>query len=230
MKTVRSRRLLGALTAGALTLASVGAHAQSIEDKLRSQLRTTTQTLRQLQDNQAQLHADKTTAEQQRDQALAQLKDAQTKLAAASGKSAGDAAAERALAAEKSSHAQDARQLEKYKASYEELQTASRARDAQRTQWQNESKLRDAQLLQCQAKNADLYRVGHEILDAYEHAGLGTFLASRQPFAQRARVKYDELEQRYGDALYSAKYDPAARGIGATAAVASPASGSGGAP
>nr|WKF56245.1 hypothetical protein HUO10_000695 [Paraburkholderia busanensis] len=220
MNPVRYRFAV-AVFAGVLMSWGGVAHAQSIEDKLRSQLRTTTQTLRQLQDNQAQLQADKTAAEQQRDQALAQLKDAQAKLAVTTGKSGGEASAERALATEKSSHAQDARQLEKYKASYEELLTVSRARDAQRTQAQNDVKQRDAQLQQCQAKNADLYRVGHEILDAYEHAGLGTFLASRQPFAQGARVKYDELEQRYGDALYSAKYDPAARGVAAGAAGAS---------
>ncbi|KAF1855347.1 hypothetical protein Lal_00005360 [Lupinus albus] len=52
----------------------------------------------------------------------------------------------------------------------------------------------------------ELYRVGHEILDAYEHVGIGTFFSSRQPFAQSARVKYDDLAQRYGDALYAGKH------------------------
>lgn len=208
MKTVRHATLAAGL-AGALMLSVTGAHAQSIEEKLRSQLRSTAQELRQLQDNQAQLQADKTAAEQDRDKALAQLKDAQAQLAATKGQSGAEVAAERALSAEKSSHAQDSRQLAKYKSSYEELLTASRARDAQRTQWQSEIKQSDTQLQMCKAKNTELYRVGHEILDAYEHVGFGTFMASRQPFAQGARVKYDEIEQRYGDALYSGKYDPA---------------------
>ncbi|RAS38957.1 hypothetical protein [Paraburkholderia bryophila] len=220
MKTVR-HGLLGATLAGALLLLAGSAHAQSIEDKLRTQLRATTQTLRQLQDNQAQLQADKATAEQQRDAAQAQLKEAQAQLAAAIGKSSGEAAAQRALSAEKSSHAQDAQQLAKYKSSYEELLTVSRARDAQRSQLQSDVKQRDTRLQMCQSKNADLYRVGHEILDAYEHLGFGSFFASRQPFAQSSRVKYDEIEQRYGDALYSAQYDPAARSAGASQDAAS---------
>ena len=47
----------------------------------------------------------------------------------------------------------------------------SRARDAQHTQLQKDVAARDTQLKTCQAHNAELYRVGHEILDAYEHVG-----------------------------------------------------------
>ena len=98
---------------------------------------------------------------------------------------------------------QDAKSLAKYKSSYEDLLAVSRARDAQHTQLQKDVAARDTQLKTCQAHNAELYRVGHEILDAYEHVGLGTLFSSRQPFAQSARVKYDDIAQRYGDALYA---------------------------
>ncbi|KUZ17135.1 hypothetical protein WL88_08925 [Burkholderia diffusa] len=212
------------MLAAALLLAAGGAHAQSIEDKLRSQLRSTVQELRQLQDNQAQLQADKTAAEKQRDDALAQLKTAQAQLASARGDSGAEAAAKRALAAERAGREQDARALAKYKASYEDLLAVSHARDAQHAQAQKDIAARDTQLKTCQAHNAELYRVGHEILDAYEHVGIGTFFASRQPFAQSARVKYDDIAQRYGDALYAGKYDPAARVPAATPASAAAAS------
>ncbi|KVL27089.1 hypothetical protein [Burkholderia sp. MSMB1835] len=220
MNTI-TRTMPAAAAAAALLFAAVGAHAQSIEDKLRSQLRSTVQELRQLQDSQAQLQSDKAAAEKQRDDALAQLKAMQGQLAAARGDSGAEAAAKRALAQERAGREQDARSLAKYKASYEDLLAVSRARDAQHAQLQKDVAARDTQLKTCQAHNAELYRVGHEILDAYEHVGIGTFLASRQPFAQSARVKYDDLAQRYGDALYAGKYDPAAR---ATAAAAAPAS------
>lgn len=203
--------LLAATFAGALLSATGPAAAQSIEDKLRGQLRSTVQELRQLQDAQSQLQADKTAAEQQRDAALAQLKTAQAQLAAAKGDSGAEAAARRALAQERSAREQDAQALAKYKASYEDLLTVSRSRDAQHTQLQAEITARDTQLKTCQAHNAELYRVGHDILDAYEHVGIGTIFASRQPFANAARVRYDDLAQRYGDALYAGKYDPAAR-------------------
>lgn len=216
MKRTRHAMIAAGL-AGGLFFAATGAGAQSIEDKLRSQLRSTTQELRQLQDNQTQLQADKTAAEQQRDQALAQVKDLQTQLAAAKGQSGAEVEARRALAEERASHTRDTQQLTKYKTSYEDLLAVTKTRDAQRTQLQNDVKTRDTQLQTCEAQNADLYRVGHEILQAYEHVGLGTFLSSRQPFAESARVKYDDIAQRYGDALYAGKYDPAARPAAASA-------------
>ncbi|WP_186047731.1 hypothetical protein [Burkholderia gladioli] len=211
---MRSNRYarLGAAAAVAMLMAGMQtAGAQSMEERLRGQLRTTTQQLRQLQDGQAQLEADKTGAEQARDKALAQVKALQAQLSAAKGDSGAEAAARRALADERAAHARDTQALAKARASYEELAGTARTRDAQRGTLQADLAARDTQLQSCQAHNAELYRVGHEILDAYEHVGLGTVLASRQPFAQSARVKYDQLAQRYGDALYAGKYDPAAR-------------------
>jgi len=190
-----------------LQFASGPASAQSIEDRLRSQLRDTTQQLRQLQDGQAQLQADKATAEQQRDKALADLKAAQAELAAAKGKSQAEIAAERELREEKASHAQDSQQLAKYKADYETLTSQSHALQ---TRDQSALHARDAQLQLCQSKNAQLYQVGHEVLDAYEHVDFGTLMKSREPFAQQARVKYDMIAQGYGDKLYDGKYDPRA--------------------
>ncbi|WP_186079429.1 hypothetical protein [Burkholderia gladioli] len=211
---MRSNRYarLGAAAAVAMLMAGMQtAGAQSMEERLRGQLRTTTQQLRQLQDGQAQLEADKTGAEQARDKALAQVKALQAQLSAAKGDSGAEAAARRALADERAAHARDTQALAKARASYEELAGTARTRDAQRGTLQADLAARDTQLQSCQAHNAELYRVGHEILDAYEHVGLGTVLASREPFAQSARVKYDQLAQRYGDALYAGKYDPAAR-------------------
>ncbi|HEY3598835.1 MAG TPA: hypothetical protein VGL08_15140 [Paraburkholderia sp.] len=205
----------------ALLCTSLPALAQSngLEDKLRTQLRSTVEQLRQLQDTQAQLQADKTAAEQQRDKALADLKAAQGELDAAKGKSSGQAAAEHSLAAERASHAQDTQQLAKYKSAYDELLTLSRSQDVQHKQAQNDLKTRDTQLRTCEAKNAQLYQVGHEVLDAYEHIGLGTFVKTRQPFAESARVKYDQIAQQYGDQLYAGKYDPNA--VAAPAAASS---------
>ncbi|MGG1948139.1 hypothetical protein AB1286_25590 [Trinickia sp. NRRL B-1857] len=208
MKTVH-HLAIAAHVAGALFYAG-GAHAQSIEDKLRAQLRLTIMQLRQLQDTQTQLQTDKTTAEQQRDSALAQVKALQAQLAAAQGSSGALAAADRALVQEKASHARDALELSKYKTSYEALVSSAHAAEAQRTALASAASEQDARLKACEAKNADLYRIGHEILDAYEHVGIGTIFGSREPFAQKARVKYDEIGERYGDSLYGAKYNPAA--------------------
>lgn len=216
----------------ALFCASLPAHAQSgsLEDRLRAQLRSTVEQLRQLQDTQAQLQADKASAEQQRDKALADLKAAQGELDAAKGKSGAQEQAERSLAAERASHAKDSTELTKVKAAYDALLAESHTQDAQRKQVQSELKARDTQLQTCQAKNVQLYKVGHDILDAYEHVDLGTFMKTRQPFAQRARVKYDEIGQQYGDQLYAGKYDPNALPAPAAAGSGTSAGASAGTP
>lgn len=220
MKT-RHLIVMGSALLCGLELAAGPASAQSIEDRLRGQLRSTTEQLHQLQDSQSQLQTDKTVAEQQRDKALADLKQAQAELAAARGKSTAEVAAERELASEKTSHAADSQQLAKYKSAYEELLTLSRSHE---TQAQTELKASQTQLQTCEAKNVQLYKVGHEILDAYEHVGFGTVLKSREPFAQGARVKYDMIAQDYGDNLYAGRYDPRATPpVGSASAAAAPA-------
>ncbi|CAB3755280.1 hypothetical protein [Paraburkholderia humisilvae] len=224
------KRLMSSVASGclstALLCASLSAIAQSgsLEDRLRTQLRSTVEQLRQLQDTQAQLQADKAAAEQQRDKALADLKAAQGELDAAKGKSSAQEQAERSLAAERASHVKDSQELTKVKASYDALLAESRTQEAQRKQAQNDLKTRDTQLQTCEAKNAQLYTVGHDILDAYEHIDLGTFMKARQPFAQSARVKYDEIAQQYGDQLYAGKYDPNARPAAAASAPSAAAS------
>jgi DNA repair exonuclease SbcCD ATPase subunit len=216
------RIMVAAGLLGSLWCAAAPASAQSIEDRLRSQLRTTTQQLHDLQDTQAQLQANKAQAEQQRDKAQADLKQAQADLAAAKGNSGEAAAVQRSLAAEKASHAKDDEQLAKYRSAYEDLLTLSRSRDAERTQAEGQLKTAGTQLQACEAKNAQLYEVGHQILDAYEHVGFGTYLKSREPFAQSARVKYDEIAQDYGDKLYAGKFDPRAAPASAAALASAP--------
>ncbi|WP_297352540.1 hypothetical protein [Paraburkholderia sp.] len=214
MKKTRIHRavLAGVMTAGFVAAVGVAtpASAQSIEDKLRTQLRTTTQQLREVQDTQAQLQSDKTAAEQQRDKALADLKQARADLEAAKGKSSTEVSAQRSLAAEKAGRAQDDQQLAKFKSAYEDLLALSRSRDAEHTQLQTSLKAQQTQLETCEAKNAELYQVGHDVLDEYEHVGVGTFLKSREPFAQNTRVRYDLIAQDYGDKLYAGKFDPRA--------------------
>ncbi|WP_186308451.1 hypothetical protein [Paraburkholderia sp. BCC1885] len=220
---VRHFIVVTGVLAGCLLMGTDTASAQSIEDRLRSQLRDTAQQLHQLQDNQGPLQAQVTQAQQERDKAQADLKQAQADLAAAQGKSSAQVAAERSLAAEKASHAQDDQQLAKYKSAYEDLLTLSRSRDAERTQLQTSLKTQQTQLQTCEAKNAQLYQVGHDVLDAYEHVGLGTVLKTREPFAQRTRVKYDQIAQDYGDQLYAGKFDARVVPASAAAAASAPA-------
>jgi DNA repair exonuclease SbcCD ATPase subunit len=209
---------------GGLVIAAPPAGAQSIEDRLRSQLRSTTEQLHELQDGQAQLQAQLTSAQQDRDKAQADLKQAQAALAEAKGQSGAAAQAEHALTAERASHAKDSAELAKTRSDFESLLAQSRTSEAAARESTAQLKVRDAALQTCEAKNARLYDLGHQILDAYEHVGLGTFFKSREPFAQATRVKYDQIAQDFGDKLYDDKFNPDARQAAAPAAAASQSS------
>lgn len=200
--------------------------AQSMEERLRAQLRNTTAQLQQAQNE------------------LAALKAGQAGPAgAASGKDSPEAlrkaldAAQAQLATERqardgleqsarASHAQvqavadkASAQIAQYRNAYEELLKLARNAESERKKLTDEAGAQRAALTMCQEKNARLYAVGLEILDAYEKVGIGTVIAARQPFAAQSRVKYEQIAQEYGDKLYEGKFDVRA----AAAAPAAPA-------
>lgn len=201
-----------AATAVTLALAFGPASAQktpSIEDRLREQLRSTTQQLQSLQSEQAQAAAAKTAAEQQRDAALAQVKELQGQLSKASGAASALAdQQDKVQAAARSQVEQADAQLGKYKQAYDDLLKLARGKEAERQKTQASLTERDAQLAMCTDRNKQMYSAGQEILKAYEGISTGDILKIREPFAQGARVKFEEGAQGYGDKLYNSKYDP----------------------
>ena len=59
-----------------------------------------------------------------------------------------------------------------------------------------------------QRKNAEMYKMGVEVLDRYSKFGLGTALLSREPFVGTMRVKFQTMIQDYGDKLNTARIKP----------------------
>lgn len=214
----RGRRLAAAaaLCAAGLSVV-VPAHAESMEERLRAQLRSTTQQLQQLQSEQAQVNAAKAAAEAQRDAAQKELEALRGQLAKATGQA--EKLAEQQGAVMESAQAQVAAshdQLGKFKGAYDELLTLSRAKEAERQTLARSLALRETEAKACVAKNREMYEAGKEILNAYERISTGGILAMKQPFAGSARVKFEEQAQAYGDKLYDAQ-------VGATAPAAAPA-------
>lgn len=214
----RGRRLAAAaaLCAAGLSVV-VPAHAESMEERLRAQLRSTTQQLQQLQSEQAQVNAAKAAAEAQRDAAQKELEALRGQLAKAKGQA--DKLAEQQGAVMESAQAQVAAshaQLGKFKGAYDELLTLSRAKEAERQTLARSLALRETEAKACVVKNREMYEAGKEILNAYERISTGGILAMKQPFAGSARVKFEEQAQAYGDKLYDAQ-------VGATAPAAAPA-------
>lgn len=210
-KTIPLKTLTGAV-ALALLLGTGAARAQqnqSIEDRLRTELRNTAQQLQALQTQQAQVNAAKAAAEAQRDAAQAEAKGLRDQLAKASGQVTQLTEQQDKVEAAARGQVQEAgTQLDKYKQAYDELLKLARGKEAERVSVQNTLGQRDAQLAMCTDKNNQMYSAGEDILKAYESISTGDVLKIRQPFAQGARVKFEEAAQAYGDKLYGSKYDP----------------------
>lgn len=211
--------VLGVLLALAGMNASAQApQGQSMEERLRAQLRITTAQLQQAQNELATLKAGGPTAgpavarpaassdevdslKKELAQVRAQLRTSQQANARVAEdseqlRSQSQAATEKAGA-----------QVAQFRNAYDELLKLARASEADRQRLAGETTLQRAALTQCEAKNTQLYAVGLEILQAYETLDVGSVLASRQPFAAQSRVKFEQIAQQYGDKLYEGRFD-----------------------
>ena len=189
-------------------LIATGASAEGMEERLRTQLRSTTQQLQTLQSQQAQASAAQLAAQNEVKAAQAQIKQLTAELAKAKG------VAEQLAGQQQSLHSQaqaqvaaSAEQTGKFKKAYDELLVMARAKEAERSKLQAQLTERDTQVQQCSAKNQQMYGVAKQILTAYENIDVAEVMKIRQPFAGSARVKFDEMAQGFGDELYKTQFD-----------------------
>ncbi|EJM00700.1 MULTISPECIES: hypothetical protein [unclassified Pseudomonas] len=189
-------------------LIATGASAEGMEERLRTQLRSTTQQLQALQSQQAQASAAQLAAQNEAKAAQAQIKQLSAELAKAKG------VAEQLAGQQQSLHSQaqaqvaaSAEQTGKFKKAYDELLVMARAKEAERSKLQAQLTERDTQVQQCSVKNQQMYGVAKQILTAYENIDVAEVMKIRQPFAGSARVKFDELAQGFGDELYKTQFD-----------------------
>ncbi|QXI18382.1 DNA repair protein [Pseudomonas hamedanensis] len=198
-------RLLGL---GLGLLIATGASAEGMEERLRTQLRSTAQQLQALQSQQAQASAAQLAAQNEAKAAQAQIKQLTAELAKAKG------LAEQLAGQQQSLHSQaqaqvaaSAEQTGKFKKAYDELLVLARAKEAERSKLQAQLAERDTQVQQCSVKNQQMYGVAKQILTAYENIDVAEVMKIRQPFAGSARVKFEELAQGFGDELYKTQFD-----------------------
>ncbi|MFJ2529752.1 DNA repair protein [Pseudomonas helmanticensis] len=189
-------------------LIATGASAEGMEERLRTQLRSTTQQLQALQSQQAQASAAQLAAQNEAKAAQAQIKQLSAELAKVKG------VAEQLAGQQQSLHSQaqaqvaaSAEQTGKFKKAYDELLVMARAKEAERSKLQAQLAERDTQVQQCSVKNQQMYGVAKQILTAYENIDVAEVMKIRQPFAGSARVKFDELAQGFGDDLYKTQFD-----------------------
>ncbi|MEN5241869.1 MULTISPECIES: DNA repair protein [Pseudomonas] len=196
------------LALGLGLLIATGANGEGMEERLRTQLRSTTQQLQALQSQQAQASAAQLAAQNEAMAAQAQIKQLTAELAKAKG------LAEQLAGQQQSLHSQaqaqvaaSAEQTGKFKKAYDELLVLARGKEAERAKLQAQLAERDTQVQQCSAKNQQMYGVAKQILTAYENIDVAEVMKIRQPFAGSARVKFDELAQGFGDELYKTQFD-----------------------
>ncbi|MGJ7484369.1 hypothetical protein ACSFA2_03870 [Variovorax sp. LT2P21] len=216
--------MLGSATAAAQA-------TQSMEERLRAQLRITTAQLQQAQNELAVLKAGSSPAKPAASAAAADPDIAALRKDLARAES--QLSAERHSRSQATENSQQLRtqaqaatekaaaQVAQYRTAYDELLKMARASETERQRLAADSALQRTAVTQCEAKNAQLYAVGQEILRAYEILDVGSVLASRQPFAAQSRVKYEQIAQQYGDKLYEGRFD--VRSVEAAAAAAAAA-------
>lgn len=189
-------------------LASASATAEGMEERLRTQLRSTTQQLQALQSEQAQAAAARLAAENAAKEAQAQVKQLSAELAKVRGVAEQLAGQQQNLQSQAQAQAvANSEQLGKLKKAYDELLVLARGKEAERAKLQAQLNERDTQVQQCAVKNQQMYGIAKEILTAYEKIDVAEVVKIRQPFAGSARVKFEELAQGFGDDLYQTQFD-----------------------
>lgn len=207
------RQILAFAAAVLLTaLAGRGAHADDdTETRLRDALRSAITQVRTLEDERAALQAKQAESDKQI-QALQAQVDALSKGGGAKTAKKDEAAYDQAVAEfnRRLSAQNDAigkldGALDKWKAAYNEAVSAARAKEAERAKLATQVGGLTQRATSCEAKNAELFKVGNEILDRYKNVDFGDVLRDREPFIGTSRVKLQNIVQDYEDKLLDQK-------------------------
>ncbi len=205
-----------AITAAILSLAAVGAvqapsaaHAQSLEDRLRSQLVAVNGRLQELQNNQAALIAQKTAAEAERDALKRRLATAEARARGAQRDVSGPQLAQYKAQADQAIQAKTQGEADLAAARAEVERLTRQVRDDQAERERLSSQLTEARAgaEAARARNAQAIGVAREVLDAYSRVTVADVMGRREPFIGLKRVQIEQLEQDYGDRLYGARLD-----------------------
>jgi len=179
-------------------IALLAPKANADDARLKETLRTLTLRLRSAETERNNLLSDKAQFEQEKKTLTAKL-DALTKQVTANKQQIDDLT--------KKSDDQDKElvdtkdSLGKWKAGYDQLNTAAKKVDTERSKFASESIILKRKLDDRERKNLELFKLANEILTRYEKFGLGDALAAREPFTGIARVKLETLVQDYQDRM-----------------------------
>jgi len=201
--------LIIASLAAAHTAFAQQAQPNPAEAKLREGLRNTMLQLRTMQGERDQLTVDKTVLENEKKELTDKL-EALTRQSAANQDAAQKniAALEAKLAVRETEAAQLSASLEKWKASQKEAATLAAKKESERAAAAARIIELDRQVADQQRKNAEMFKIGNEVLHRYEKFVIGDALVAREPFTGIARVKFQTLIQDFQDQITDQRIKP----------------------
>lgn len=203
--------LLLMLLAGGAAQAQ-GQKGQSMEERLRAELRNVTAQLQQTRGELEVLKAKGGPAAKAAPAAAAPASDGLKKELARSQSQLAQERAQREKLGEQQQRSAAAAQeaaanLAQLRQASEQLAATGKQIEAERARLDGEVASQRGALARCESKNAQLYAAGQEILQAYEGLDVLGVMQARQPFAAQSRVKLEQIAQQYGDQLYQGRFD-----------------------
>jgi uncharacterized lipoprotein YehR (DUF1307 family) len=177
------------------------APAKADDARLKQMLQTLTGRLRAAETERNTLLSDKAQLEQEK-KTLTGKVDALNKQAAE------DKVKLEALDAKQKELDDTKESLAKWKAAYEQIQTAAQKSEAERAKFASESIILKRKVDDRERKNLELYKTANEILTRYEKFGLGEALSAKEPFTGITRVKLENQVQDYEDKIADQKVKP----------------------
>jgi ABC-type transport system involved in cytochrome bd biosynthesis fused ATPase/permease subunit len=91
--------------------------------------------------------------------------------------------------------------LGKWKLGYAKMAEYAKATEGKRAELASKIVILDRRIADQQLRNAEMYRLGNEVLDRYAQFGLGTAISAREPFVGITKVKFQNLVQDYQNKL-----------------------------
>ncbi|CAL76070.1 conserved hypothetical protein; putative signal peptide [Bradyrhizobium sp. ORS 278] len=189
--------------AGAFALCTMAASAADNEsDRLREALRAATAQSRSLEDQRAALQAKLTAAEQERDRLKKQNEAYRAQVKEA------EQAYRQAVTDFNQRITERDEALEKWKSAYGEAANVARAKEAERLKFLTESTDYKARTKSCEAKNAELVKVGNDIVGKYEAMDPVEKLWDHEPLTGLKRVEHQNAAQDFRDRILNQKVKP----------------------
>ena len=180
---------------------SLSATANADDARLKQMLQTLTGRLRAAETERNTLISDKAQLEQEK-------KTLSTKVDALNKQVAADKVQLDTLDAKQKELDDTKDSLAKWKAAYEQIQTAAQKSEAERARLASEAIVLKRKVEDRERKNLELYKTANEVLTRYEKFGLGQALSAREPFTGITRVKLESQVQDYEDKIADQKVKP----------------------